>query len=212
MVSSRHNRPAAQRDRAASFTENHKYHAQNDLESGRGSRPTSVSQQKRSPLPPRFRFRDAIVTTMDMQDVNRLKQALRDGVDQGALEKFRLSDDELKHIKNKKVRAFYKEQNERLDDWLEVDALVMAMADDVLDSMNPRDFDHDGIAEAGGALQATSESVEPLLPDDERERRRKARRNARWAINVSFLGNCGVEGLLTHVLVRRSMLLRISCY
>ncbi|KAH7056988.1 hypothetical protein B0J12DRAFT_399645 [Macrophomina phaseolina] len=189
MVSSRHNRPAAQRDRAASFTENHKYHAQNDLESGRGSRPTSVSQQKRNPLPPRFRFRDAIVTTMDMQDVNRLKQALRDGVDQGALEKFRLSDDELKHIKNKKVRAFYKEQNERLDDWLEVDALVMAMADDVLDSMNPRDFDHDGIAEAGGALQATSESVEPLLPDDERERRRKARRNARWAININVIAN-----------------------
>lgn len=182
MVSSRHNRPAAQRDRP-SFNDLHKYHAQNDLESG--GRSTSVSNG-RHPLPPRFRFRDAIATTMDMQDVNKLKEALRDGIDQGSLEKFLLSDDELKHIKNKKVRAFYKEQNERLDDWLEVDALVMAMADDVLDSMNPRDLDHDGIAEAGGALQATSESVEPLLPDEEREKRRKARRNAKWAINVSW--------------------------
>ena len=61
----------------------------------------------------------------------------------------------------------------------------MAMADDVLDSMNPRDMDHDGVAESGGALQATSESIEPLLPDDERAARRKARRNAKWAINVS---------------------------
>ncbi|KAK7721922.1 hypothetical protein SLS57_004989 [Botryosphaeria dothidea] len=183
MVSSRHNRPAAQRDRP-SFNDLHKYHAQNDLESG--GRSTSVSNG-RHPLPPRFRFRDAIATTMDMQDVNKLKEALRDGIDQGSLEKFRLSDDELKHIKNKKVRAFYKEQNERLDDWLEVDALVMAMADDVLDSMNPRDLDHDGIAEAGGALQATSESVEPLLPDEEREKRRKARRNAKWAINIMIV-------------------------
>lgn len=185
MVSSRHNRPAAQRDRP-SFNDLHKYHAQNDLESG--GRSTSVSNG-RHPLPPRFRFRDAIATTMDMQDVNKLKEALRDGIDQGSLEKFRLSDDELKHIKNKKVRAFYKEQNERLDDWLEVDALVMAMADDVLDSMNPRDLDHDGIAEAGGALQATSESVEPLLPDEEREKRRKARRNAKWAININVIAN-----------------------
>lgn len=193
MVSSRHNRGGDARKRLdddpSDYTD-HKYHAQNDIERGDNTNPAQhVLRQRRgnkNPLPPRFRFRDAIATTMDQQDVTRLKSALRAGIDQSTpLEDFRRSDEELKGMANKKVRAFYREQNERLDDWLEVDALVLAMAEDVLDSMNPRDFDHDGIAEAGGALQATAESVEPLLPEDERERRRKAVRRARWAINVS---------------------------
>lgn len=192
MVSSRHNRPIGHSNGHESlYRDTFKYHAANDLESGRATgarRRRSSTTGNPNPLPPRFRFRDAVVTARDMQDVDKVKKALREGIQDPArnsLEKFRLSEEELKAIKNKKVRGFYKEQNERLDDWLEVDALVMAMADDVLDSMNPRDFDHDGIAEAGGALQATSESVEPLLPEDEREKRRKARRNAKWAINVS---------------------------
>ena len=42
------------------------------------------------------------------------------------------------------MREFYEQQNERLNDWVEVDALVMAMADDIIDSMNP-DADHDGV-------------------------------------------------------------------
>ncbi|KAF9632846.1 putative cation efflux family protein [Lasiodiplodia theobromae] len=197
MVSSRHNRPIGHSNGHDSlYRDTYKYHASNDLESGRATgarrRRSSTTTGNPNPLPPRFRFRDAVVTARDMQDVDRVKKALRDGIQdprRSSLEKFRLSEEELKAIKNKKVRAFYKEQNERLDDWLEVDALVMAMADDVLDSMNPRDFDHDGIAEAGGALQATSESVEPLLPEDEREKRRKARRNARWAININVIAN-----------------------
>ena len=53
---------------------------------------------------------------------------------------------QLKEIKNKKVRKFYEEQNDRLNDWLEVDTIVIALADDILDSMNPRDLDGDGIA------------------------------------------------------------------
>jgi hypothetical protein len=50
----------------------------------------------------------------------------------------------LKKIRNKKHRKFYEEQNEKLDDWLEVDAIVTALADDVLESFNP-DPDYDGI-------------------------------------------------------------------
>ena len=60
-------------------------------------------------------------------------------MDRQELEKFRKSQAELKEIKDKKIRAFYEQQNERLNDWLEVDTLVMSMADDVLDSMNPQD-------------------------------------------------------------------------
>jgi hypothetical protein len=47
-------------------------------------------------------------------------------------------------MKNKKVREFYEGQNERLNDWLEVDATVTALADDILESFNP-DPDFDGI-------------------------------------------------------------------
>lgn len=43
----------------------------------------------------------------------------------------------LKSIKNKKLRDFYERQNQCLDDWIEVDTLVMSIADDILDSMNP---------------------------------------------------------------------------
>ncbi|KAK7550109.1 hypothetical protein IWX49DRAFT_149585 [Phyllosticta citricarpa] len=143
-------------------------------------------------LPPRFRFRDAISQTVDSTIVTKIKKQLHEGLegmDRDSLESYRKSIEELKNTKNKKVRKFYQDQNERLNDWLEVDAIVMAMADEVLDSMNPRDYDHDGIAESGGALQATEESVEPLLPDDEREKRRKARRNAKWAININVIAN-----------------------
>ena len=82
------------------------------------------------------------------------------------------------------MRAFYEQQNERLNDWLEVDSLVMSMADDVLDSMNPQDVDGDGIAEIGGALMNTKGNIDTLLPEDERERRRTGERKAKWAINV----------------------------
>lgn len=69
----------------------------------------------------------------------QLKRKLKDGVDRSEFEKFRKGQAELSKIKDKKIRAFYEEQNERLNDWLVVDNLVMSMADDVLDSMNPRD-------------------------------------------------------------------------
>jgi hypothetical protein len=51
---------------------------------------------------------------------------------------------QLKKMKNKKVRQYYEKQNDRLSDWCEVDAIVNAVADDVLESFNP-DPDYDGI-------------------------------------------------------------------
>ena len=35
---------------------------------------------------------------------------------------------QLKEIKDKKIRQFYEDQNERLNDWLEVDTLVRHVA------------------------------------------------------------------------------------
>ncbi len=60
----------------------------------------------------------------------------------------------------------------------------MSMADEVLDSMNPQDVDGDGVAEVGGKLRRTGGDIGPLLPEDERERRRTGERRAKWAINV----------------------------
>ena len=94
----------------------------------------SISSTRRKP-----RFRDVVNAAIQDDFHNELKRKLKDEVDRDELEQFRKSQVELKEIKNKKLRAFYEEQNERLNDWLEVDTLVMSMADDVLDSMNPQD-------------------------------------------------------------------------
>ena len=88
-------------------------------------------------------------------------------------------------MKNKAVRAFYEDQNLKLDDWLEVDTVVRFVADDVLESFDPHDEDGDGVPEERGGLRLTQEDVEPFLPFSEQEKRRKSRKNARVAINVS---------------------------
>ena len=94
----------------------------------------AISSTRRKP-----RFRDVVNSAMHDSFHAELKRKLKDEVDRDELEKYRKSQAELKEIQNKKVRAFYEQQNERLNDWLEVDTLVMSMADEVLDSMNPRD-------------------------------------------------------------------------
>ncbi|KAJ4302907.1 hypothetical protein N0V90_001798 [Kalmusia sp. IMI 367209] len=151
-----------------------------DLESGNGHPQTPH---------PRQRFRDAIETTMSQQHARELKKQLLENVDHNALEKFRKTDDDLKKISNKKLRRFYEDQNTRLDDWLEVDSIVSTLADDVLDSMGPRDLDHDGVAEDRGPLGLSEERVECFLPDEERERRRKSARHVKWAININVIVN-----------------------
>ncbi|KAF2111998.1 hypothetical protein BDV96DRAFT_498196 [Lophiotrema nucula] len=154
-----------------------------DLENGNGAPPAY------SRMSPKSRFRDAVSTTLDQQRRSDLKKALLENVERKALEKFRKSDEELKKIENKKVRKFYEEQNRRLDDWEEVDMVVMALADDVLDSMAPQDMDHDGVAEERGPLGHSDEILEVFLPEDEREKRRKAARHAKWAININVIVN-----------------------
>ena len=130
-------------------------------------------------------FRDIANLAVRNDFHHKLKKQLKEGSDGYQLEKFRKSVNDIKGIKNKQVRSFYEAQNERLNDWLEVDMLVNAMADDVLDSMNTQDTDGDGAPEVGGKLKSTKGDIAPLLPDDERERRRQGERRAKWAINVS---------------------------
>lgn len=139
----------------------------------------AISASRRKP-----RFRDAVNLALHNDFHGELKRKLKDGLDRDELEKFRKPVSELKEIKDKKLKAFYEEQNERLNDWLEVDTLVMSMADDVLDSMNPQDIDGDGVAEIGGALKNTKGDIHPLLPEDEREKRKTGEKRAKWAINV----------------------------
>ncbi|KZZ94296.1 Cation efflux protein [Moelleriella libera RCEF 2490] len=163
--------------------------AHHDLESG--MRPTTApAAGRRNPTvkPSLARFRDAARTALEDARRDELKTALLKGVDMDALEKYRKSPDELKRINNKGVRRFYEAQNEHLNDWLEVNAVVTAIADDVLESMNP-DPDHDGDQERGGGLQQVAGHVGELLPPDERERRRKAARQASLAININVVAN-----------------------
>jgi len=138
----------------------------------------------------KYRFRDH-AGKLDQDDQRRVqfKELLLESVDNSHMEDFRKSDEELKKIKNKKVRTFYTKQNERLNDWLEVDAIVKALSDDILESFDPRDDNGDGIFEGGGALQDTEGRVEPFLPDGEQERRRIARRDAKWAIYINVIAN-----------------------
>lgn len=66
---------------------------------------------------------------------------------------------------------------------------MSTVADDVLDSMNPQDLDHDGVVEDRGPLGVSDEGIECFLPDEEREKRRKSARNVKWAININVIVN-----------------------
>ncbi|KAF2722091.1 cation efflux family protein [Polychaeton citri CBS 116435] len=157
-------------------------HANGDVE--RGYDPARSGR----PRPNLFRFRDAAKTALEDARRDELKKTLLTGIDRNALEKFRKSDEELKSIKNKGVRKFYEAQNERLNDWLEVDATVMAIADDVLESMDP-DPDHDGDQERGGGIQQVKGNIGQLLPEEERRKRAADQKKAKWAINTNVIAN-----------------------
>ncbi|KAI4177488.1 MAG: hypothetical protein LQ343_000469 [Gyalolechia ehrenbergii] len=135
------------------------------------------------------RFRDVACVAITNDYHAELKRKLTEDVQRGSLEQYRKSAEEIKAIKKKKIRSFYETQNERLNDWLEVDTVVMSIADDVLDSMNPQDLDGDGVAERRGALHDTGERIHEMLPEDEKEKRQKAERHARWAININVIAN-----------------------
>jgi len=131
----------------------------------------------------RLRFQDAAAIGLAERRRNELKEQIMDGMKHFKLEGYRKTDDEIKEMANKKVRAFYEGQNERLNDWLEVDALVLALADDVLDSMNP-DADQDGYLDRDTQLHKSGGTLEEFLPQEEREKRAKDENSAKWAINV----------------------------
>ncbi|KAK5172621.1 uncharacterized protein LTR77_002741 [Saxophila tyrrhenica] len=179
--------------RAAPYAEN----SNGDVESGHQNGHANSKARSRSyngkdgdvrPRPRIWRFKDAAMTALEDKRREDLKNKLLSGVDREGLEQFRKSDDQLKEIKNKKVRAFYEGQNSRLNDWLEVDAVVMSVADDVLESMDP-DPDNDGHHERGGGIQQVAGNVGELLPEDERKARAKAEKRAKWAININVIAN-----------------------
>ncbi|KAJ4087008.1 hypothetical protein NW760_002913 [Fusarium oxysporum] len=157
-----------------------------DLETGRYS--YYDPNKKSRPKPRIMQFQDAARTALEDARRGEIKRALLHGIDRQGLEKYRKSEEELKAMKNKKLRAFYDQQNERLNDWLEVDAVVMAIADDVLESMNP-DPDHDGDQERCGGIQRVEGRIGELLPEEEKEKRRKAARKANLAININVIAN-----------------------
>ncbi|KAM0553335.1 hypothetical protein ACHAPJ_007348 [Fusarium lateritium] len=158
-----------------------------DLETGRYYSFDGTNKQSR-PKPRIMQFQDAARTALEDARRGEIKRALLHGIDRQGLEKYRKSDEELKEMKNKKVRAFYEKQNERLNDWLEVDAVVMAIADDVLESMNP-DPDHDGDQERSGGIQRVEGNIGELLPEEEKQKRRKAAKKANYAININVIAN-----------------------
>lgn len=170
-------------------------HGLNAFGSGKSSTSSGVNPQTNTntfrhggnpfkPKPAIFRFQDGANHALEDERRNQLKHKLIDSVKGDELEKFRKTDEQLKSIKDKKIRHFYEDQNETLDDWLEIDSVVRSIADDILESFDP-DRDHDGLREHAGNLQLQNEDVEAFLPQQEIDHRRKAERNARRAINVS---------------------------
>ncbi|PHH60865.1 hypothetical protein CDD81_1070 [Ophiocordyceps australis] len=170
----------AMNQRLAASSRPRRWHRTNKIENARPKRSSRGNGL--------FGFHDAVPTAIDDARREALKHKLKQGIDHDALEKFRKSDAELKAMRSKGLRAFYTAQNERINDWIEVDAVVMALADHVLESMDP-DPDHDGDLERGGALQRVAGNIGELLPDGEKQRRRRAAKMAAWAININVVAN-----------------------
>ncbi|KAF2221419.1 hypothetical protein BDZ85DRAFT_16538 [Elsinoe ampelina] len=154
-----------------------------DLERGNNGSPQNLKSR-----PNLFRFKDAANTALEDSRREELKKQLLQWVDQEDLETYRKSEEDLKSIENKEVRKFYEDQNGRINDWLEVDHLVKALADDVLDSMDP-DHDNDGDQERQGGLQRGKGNIWEFLPEEEKEKRAQGEKKAKWAININVLAN-----------------------
>ena len=166
--------------------ENANGHAGNGHADGSGSMDHDREYGKvpKSRLKPNaLRFKESAHRALEEQRRQEFKNKLLEEVDRHQFEEFRKSDEFIKNAKNKKLKKFYEEQNEALNDWLEVDTAVRFIADDIFESFDP-DADHDGQNENGGPLQNLGEDVEAFLPEEEREKRRKEKKKAMWAINV----------------------------
>lgn len=112
-------------------------------------RSKTVGEPRKGDKPKLFQYSDASTTSLEEQRREDMKNRLL-SASETEWEKVRMSDEDVRHcddsrtsandkqlkgIKNKKIRQFYEEQNQRLNDWLEVDALVIALADDILDHL-----------------------------------------------------------------------------
>jgi len=137
---------------------------------------------------PRFGTRDPAKLQEAQKRRDELKEALQKGIEDFQLEKYRKSEESIKAIKNKHVKAYYQRQNDRLNDWLEVDNLVKFVSDDVLDSMNP-DADHDGEIDIDAPLRQQKGDIDAFLPQEVREERQKNKRKANIALNVNVAAN-----------------------
>ena len=62
--------------------------------------------------------------------------------------------------------------------------ILSSLSDDIVDMMQRRDTVNDGVVEERRPLGNSGEALEPFLPDNEREKRAKAAKHVRWAINV----------------------------
>lgn len=159
---------------------------------------TNTYSPKRTWFAGRYGFKDDASAAKAEHRRGELKSKILAGVQDFNVEKYRKSDHELKSIKNEHVRAYYEAQNQKLNDWAEVDSLVWSLADDVVDSTNP-DADHDGIIDRSTPLNLSDNDLEAFLPPEERERRAKSNRTALLALNVR-LSSLIYATRLTHVL------------
>lgn len=132
----------------------------------------------------RYGFKDNVSAIEAEQRRSELKDRILAGVKDFNVEKYRKTDEELKSICNTRVRAYYEAQNQKLNDWAEVDSLVCSLADDIIDSTNP-DADHDGIIDSNAPLYSVDHDLEAFLPDEERAKRHQNSRVAQRALNVN---------------------------
>ncbi|KAJ5993418.1 hypothetical protein N7451_009142 [Penicillium sp. IBT 35674x] len=139
-------------------------------------------------FPGRYGFKDNDSAIKAEQRRNELKGKILAGVKDFNVEQYRKSDDELKSIRNTQVRAYYEAQNQKLNDWAEVDSLVWSLADDIIDSTNP-DADHDGIIDSNAPLYSVDHDLEAFLPSEERSKRHHNSRVSQRALNVNVSAN-----------------------
>lgn len=144
-----------------------------DVESGPRSRP---------------HFKDVVHEAIGRESTHQLKKQLIDSIDIEEFKKYKKSDEELKQLKDKKIKAYYERLNQRVDEYIEVDTIVEAMAEQIIDSMNP-DIDHDGVIDHMGGLQNVNYRVEEMLPDEIQMQRRKDKKTSKRAINVNVAAN-----------------------
>lgn len=69
-----------------------------------------------------------------------------------------------------------------------MDALVRALADDVLDSFDP-DHDGDGRREREDGILLQGGNIWEFLPDNVKKEREEGAKKARWAININVIAN-----------------------